>query len=82
MPKYVDVEKIDVEQINCFYGNECRLSDVQEFLDELVAEPNVEKIVRCKDCLFGQSNTNKLYNCSCGYGYHVATYFCADAKPK
>lgn len=34
MARYIDVEKADVERISCFYGSECRLEDVQEWLDE------------------------------------------------
>ena len=34
MARYIDAEKADVESISCFYGSECRIEDVQEWLDE------------------------------------------------
>ena len=37
--RLIDVDKADVEQISCFYGAECRLEDVQEWLDE---QPTVD----------------------------------------
>ena len=32
--RLIDADKADVEQISCFYGSECRLADVKEWLDE------------------------------------------------
>lgn len=32
--RLIDADKLDVERIDCFYGSECRLKDVQEWLDE------------------------------------------------
>ena len=32
--RLIDADKADVERISCFYGSECRLGDVQEWLDE------------------------------------------------
>lgn len=32
--RLIDVDKADVERIDCFYGGECRLEDVQEWLNE------------------------------------------------
>lgn len=49
MARYIDAEKADVEQIICFYGSECRLDDVQNWLDELPTE-DVVPVVRCKNC--------------------------------
>ena len=34
MARYIDADKADVERIDCFYGSECRLEDVREWLDE------------------------------------------------
>lgn len=34
MARYIDAEKAEVERISCFYGSECRLEDVQEWLNE------------------------------------------------
>lgn len=34
MARYIDADNANVEQISCFYGGECRLEDVQEWLDE------------------------------------------------
>lgn len=32
--RLIDADKADVERIDCFYGSECRIADVQEWLDE------------------------------------------------
>lgn len=32
--RLIDADKADVERISCFYGSECRIKDVQEWLDE------------------------------------------------
>ena len=32
--RLIDADKADVERISCFYGSECRIQDVQEWLDE------------------------------------------------
>ena len=37
--RLIDADKADVERINCFYGSECRIADVQEWLDE---QPTVD----------------------------------------
>lgn len=34
MARYIDADKADVERISCFYGAECRIEDVKEWLDE------------------------------------------------
>lgn len=41
MARYIDAEKADVESISCFYGSECRIEDVQEWLDE---QPTVDVV--------------------------------------
>lgn len=51
MARYIDVDKADVERISCFYGSECRIEDVKEWLDEQPTADVVE-VVRCKDCEF------------------------------
>ena len=57
-PKYVDISKLDVERINCFYGSECRLSDVQDWLDELSVEEGLEKVTHCSECIFAKDRGN------------------------
>ena len=37
--RLIYADKADVENISCFYGNECRIADVQEWLDE---QPTVD----------------------------------------
>ena len=37
--RLIDADKADVESISCFYGSECRIADVQEWLDE---QPTVD----------------------------------------
>lgn len=32
--RLIDADKADVERISCFYGSECCLADVQEWMDE------------------------------------------------
>ena len=49
MARYIDADKADVERISCFYSSECRIEDVQEWLDEQPTADVVE-VVRCKDC--------------------------------
>lgn len=49
MARYIDADKADVERISCFYGSECRIEDVKEWLDEQPTADVVE-VVRCKDC--------------------------------
>ena len=34
MSRYIDADKAEVERISCFYGAECRIEDVKEWLDE------------------------------------------------
>ena len=38
--RLIDADKADVERISCFYGSECRIADVQEWLDE---QPTVDQ---------------------------------------
>ena len=40
--RLIDADKADVEHISCFYGSECRIADVQEWLDE---QPTVSRYV-------------------------------------
>lgn len=49
MPRYIDADKADVEQISCFYGGECHIDDVKEWIDTQPTA-DVAEVVRCKDC--------------------------------
>lgn len=41
MPKYIDLDKANVEDISCYYGGGCRIDDVKEWLNDL---PEVELV--------------------------------------
>lgn len=76
MARYIDANKADVERISCFYGGECRLEDVQEWLDEQPTA-NVIEVVRCKEC----EHYNKE-NCFCSLHsfYMEENDFCSKSK--
>ena len=76
--KYVDISKLDVERINCFYGSECRLSDVQDWLDELPVEEGLERVTHCSECVFANDRGNGLYDCPKTNSIHKASYYCAE----
>lgn len=76
--KYVDISKLDVERINCFYGSECRLSDVQDWLDELPVEEGLERVTHCSECVFANDRGKGLYDCPKTNSIHKASYYCAD----
>ncbi len=76
--KYVDIANLDVERINCFYGSECRLSDVQEWLDELPVVEGLEKVTHCSECVYAEIDNNGRYHCKNSNNFHQASYFCAD----
>ena len=77
-PKYVDVSKLDVERIDCFYGSECRLSDVREWLNELPAEEDVVKVVRCSKCVYSDKRPENKCVCLKTNTMHNNTHFCAE----
>lgn len=43
MARYIDADKADVDRIGCFYGTECYLEDVQEWLNE---QPTADVVPR------------------------------------
>ena len=81
MARYIDAEKADVERISCFYGSECRIEDVQEWLDEqptadvvevkrgewIKNEPNSEQMKEFHDLGIGKAMALKsiYWSCSC-----------------
>ena len=80
MKIYIDITNADPEQIPCFYGSECRISDVREWLDELPREINLEKVVRCGDCIFAKKRAHDKCVCLKTNTMHDNTYYCADGK--
>ncbi len=64
MARYIDAEKADVESISCFYGSECRIEDVQEWLNE---QPTAD-VVEVKHGEWEQNPyCKRIYFCSvCG----------------
>ena len=77
-PKYIDMSKIDIERIPCFYGSECKLSDVQEFLDSLPIIEGLEKVTHCSECIFANDRGNGLYDCPKTNTIHKGSYYCAE----
>lgn len=49
--RLIDADAANVEDILCYYGDNCRTEDVKEWLDE---QPTIDAVpvVRCKDCEF------------------------------
>ena len=49
--RLIDANAADVDEISCYYGGQCYLEDVQQWLDE---QPTVDavEVVRCKDCKY------------------------------
>lgn len=47
--RLIDANSIDVGDISCFYGENCRLSDVQELIND---QPTIDAVpvVRCGYC--------------------------------
>lgn len=77
MARYIDADKADVERISCFYGAECRLEDVQEWLDEQPTA-DVVKVVRCKDCIhYDDVGECEIHSYD---GRFNVNYFCADGE--
>ena len=64
MARYIDAEKADVESISCFYGSECRIEDVQEWLDE---QPTAD-VVEVKHGEWVKNGKTRTCSC-CGYFY-------------
>lgn len=65
----IDADALDVEQINCYYGDHCRTEDVQEWLEEAPTidyapviharwEKQLRGVVRCSYCDRGYRITN------------------------
>jgi len=56
--RLIDANAADVERICCYYGDNCRIEDVQEWLDD---QPTIDAVpvVRCKDC----KHRGSSYNC-------------------
>lgn len=55
--RLIDADKADVEQIGCFYGAECRLEDVQEWLDE---QPTVDIKTEVAREIFAEIEKKKI----------------------
>lgn len=47
--RLIDANAADVGEINCYYGGNCRIEDVEEWLNEQPALDAVE-VVRCQNC--------------------------------
>lgn len=76
--RLIDTDSAKVEEICCFYGSECRLEDVEEWLNK---QPTVEaELVRhgrwihdinnlygCSECLGREAMSPKLLKPYCPY---------------
>lgn len=86
MARYIDAEKADVESISCFYGSECRIEDVQEWLDE---QPTVDvvEVKRGKwekrTFIVFDNEIKDSYHCSeCNTTWDTATNYCPNCGAK
>lgn len=86
MARYIDADKADVERISCFYGAECRIEDVKEWLDEQPTA-DVEEVkhgywtkystelfgsnYKCSEC----GNRALEDNCGC---FSILTNYCCE----
>lgn len=63
--RLIDADAADVERICCYYGDNCRIEDVLEWLDD---QPTVDAVpvVRCKDCIHAIKFRSGQVSC----GYH------------
>lgn len=41
MARLIDADKADVDSIRCYYGDQCHLEDVQEWIDD---QPTVDAV--------------------------------------
>ena len=78
--KYIDVDNIDVEQIPCYYGGNCHIEDVEEWIKELPVEENLVAVIRCAKCVFAKEHHSGKCMCLKTNTLHENTYFCADGK--
>lgn len=63
MPRYIDADKANVEEISCYYGSNCYIEDVQEWLNELPTADVVE-VVRCEKCKYSRVSAWKHWCCN------------------
>jgi hypothetical protein len=70
MPKYVDIENLDLRGLAVFDENLdvlIPLSDVRKAL-KMLPVADVVEVVRCKDCLYSYFNTsNETFSCQRTY---------------
>ncbi len=76
--KYVKLENLDPEQINCYYGGNCRIEDVQDWINDLPVEEGLEKVVHCSECVFSEAKKNGKCTCLKTNTMHKDSYYCAD----
>jgi hypothetical protein len=77
--RLIDANAIDVNDISCFYADECRLDDVQDLID---SQPTVDA-QPVKHGHWEQSASGELYCCYCQYVPQWADdKFCANCGAK
>lgn len=76
--KYVNIEHLDPERISCYYGSNCRIEDVEEWIAELPVEEGLEKVVHCSKCVFAEDRKNGKCVCLKTNTMHNDSYYCAD----
>lgn len=88
MARLIDADQADVDSIRCYYGNQCYLEDVQEWIDEQLtvdAVPVVHgrwELVEYQTSPFG---VDQEYQCSiCGIpaDYENITRYCPNCGAK
>lgn len=84
--RLIDANAADVERICCYYGGNCDIEDVKEWLDE---QPTIDavEVVRCRECKHWSGRKDKPGEVTaigyCGHpNHHImplnANWFCAD----
>ena len=81
MVRYIDADKADVERISCFYGAECRIEDVKEWLDEQPTA-DVTEIIHAKWIINSDGYYPYCSNCKEIPEYGVMSKYCPECGAK
>ncbi len=74
--RLIDADAAEIVEINCFYSDECRLDDVEEWLNEqptIDAEParhgrwihDINNLYACSECLERETMSPKRLKAYC-----------------
>jgi NADH pyrophosphatase NudC (nudix superfamily) len=81
MARYIDADKADVERISCFYGAECRIEDVKEWLDEQPTA-DVAEVIHAKWIINSDGYYPYCSNCKEIPEYGVMSKYCPECGAK